>query len=189
MIESENPIQKEPKIGRPESPTRNAWRQYFLKSKQEEILRVEETAKFLTGLSSVVFTILQIFNLNNASFLPSGTWAKIGFIVWMISLATSLFVLFPGKYKFSINEAAKFESIHDSIVHRKRLILLISTFSFFLAMLLMIIQVFMVPESKHLPEKTINQHGRDTFILLYPKNAIELLKTDSTQIISNQSLK
>ena len=125
--ETANTQLKQPKQGKSEPPTLKAWREFFLKLKQDEVARIEDAAKFLTGLSSVLFTILQVQNLRAASMLPSGSLAIVGFIFWLFSLGTSLLVLFPARYSYSKHGVAKYEQIYNKIASYKFILLIYTT--------------------------------------------------------------
>jgi hypothetical protein len=81
------------------------WIEYQTKEKQETLKRLEETAKYLSGLSSVSLAIMvgpnnEVFKQLNHSFL-----LKLGIISWLVSILFTLAVLFPFRYKYSGNSA------------------------------------------------------------------------------------
>ncbi len=178
--ETENTQLKQPKQGRSESLTFKAWREFFLKLKQDEVARIEDAAKFLTGLSSVLFTILQVQNLRNVSMLPSGSLAIVGFIFWLFSLGTSLLVLFPARYSYSKHGVAKYEQIYNKIANYKFILLIVSTFCFFCALVLIVFQFFLGQNHKLVDRSIDVRTNIDTVYMVIPPSSLPFHQSDST---------
>ena len=104
--------------GRKENPENKSWREYFIKSKQEEINRFEDASKFLVGLISIILTLLRP-NVEN-----------IGTILLLIALFSSLIVFFPIKYSYNLNFTDSLKAAHKKILIRKRFFFYFSTLLF-----------------------------------------------------------
>ncbi len=132
-------------VGKAEDPEAQHWRNYARESKHETPKRLEEAAKFLTGLISLTLTL----SLDN-DFLKKGMeeraraqamdllqkglqvgpppqavdlWApwciKIGIGCWLLSILAALFVMFPMPYPYASDSAASIQQMHRQVVRRK----------------------------------------------------------------------
>ncbi len=121
--------------GIPLSNEDKSWQEYLLKAKQGEIIKIEETAKFMTGLLSIIITL---FQLNADLFKDTANNSVVMFAIgsWIIALVTAIFVLFPMSYSHSSINISEIPDLHDSIVAKKRNILIISAFCFIIGIIL-----------------------------------------------------
>ena len=98
----EHPTQPTPPAplrGRPATPGEEAWQAFRLESEQETPKRLEEAAKFLSGMISIAFTIFltrneKVFQQAECSGLVSlATW------LWLGSLMITFLVIFPFRWQ------------------------------------------------------------------------------------------
>lgn len=118
--------------GEEESPELTFWYNYMLQLKQEEIKRIEEAAKFLAALISIVFTLFQTAAKSKIS--TTNEWFAL--FVWSLPIGFSLFVIVPSKFKYSPDYIEGIESLHEEILWRKKTFLLLSIISFFIGIIL-----------------------------------------------------
>jgi hypothetical protein len=121
--------------GAPLSNEEKSWQEYFLKGKQAEISKIEETAKFMTGLLSI---IIALFQLNADLFKDTSDSPAVGCAIaaWIFALIAAIFVLFPMSYPYNTNAISALPIVHESIVSRKRTILKVSAFCFIFGIIL-----------------------------------------------------
>ena len=111
------------------------WHSHGLNRHLETPKRLEEAAKFLSGMISISLTI---FLIGGKDFLKNNeTFILIIGSAWLLSLIFSFLVLFPRKYKFYKNSAEDIARSHDKIVKYKYCLLVISVILFFIAVLLL----------------------------------------------------
>ncbi len=109
------------------------WQTYFRDNKVKEPERLEDAAKFLSGMISISLTIF--LKINDTAFDNLPKWVMIFTIsFWLISLAGSFLVFFPFQYPVHENAVRSIKDFHTNMVRRKRLLLLGSTVCFFLAL-------------------------------------------------------
>ena len=123
-----------PKItGTPPSKLDESWRQHLQAEIQRQPERLEETAKFLSGIITISLTI---FITNPARALAEWTssWFTAAAILWMFSAMLSIFVLFPWRYKLNEDSAVDIKRAYAKITKRKRQILVLSLVAFLVAL-------------------------------------------------------
>ncbi len=132
-------------IGEPPMPDAEKWHDYGFKMQQETPNRLEDAAKFLAGMISISLT-LTIPNLDKLlSMFYQTFWIKIGFGLWLISLALVFFVIYPRKYQFHSRSAEQIKTVHLRLWRYKRRLFIISVITYFIPFLIFgIIFVFMV---------------------------------------------
>lgn len=119
---------------KPEPDTDN-WYDYIIKADQETPNRLEDAAKFLASMISISLTILITIG-GRDSFTPfKDEWyMKLSVALWIISLITSFFVLFPRSYKYNSQSAQDIKRVHRKIIKTKQTLLLISLLLFLSAL-------------------------------------------------------
>lgn len=102
------------------TPEDQSWLDHFEKTQQETPKRLEDAAKFLTGIISVCLTIF--LKLSNQplegikDILAKGTM-----LFWFVSVIAALYVLFPHQYKQARDSLTQIKDTHNEIVtHKKR---------------------------------------------------------------------
>ncbi|AXY77910.1 hypothetical protein D3H65_29690 [Paraflavitalea soli] len=107
----------------PARPTDSSWIDYQQKEKQESIKRLEETAKYLSGLSSLSLSIIVAVNgealrqtMRSAPrYLEIGSSLKNGVVCWLLSILLTLAVVFPFRYKYVENSADSIRQMNNKI--------------------------------------------------------------------------
>ena len=113
------------------------WLQYLRDNKAKEGERIEDAAKFLSGMISISLTIFLKINETAFATLAQTGWAIVVVGLWLLSLALSFYVFFPFAYPYHEQSVASIEAFHHQMVRRKRRLLWGSTLCFFLALLLL----------------------------------------------------
>lgn len=119
--------------GRFATPDEESWHAFRRQSDQETPKRLEEAAKYLSGLISISFTIF--LSLEEGRFQKIVDEAMTGFIciVWVASLAATLFVIFPLPWRQVSLSAADIEHVHRASVKHKYRMLVLGVVLFWLA--------------------------------------------------------
>jgi len=125
------------------SKEQQSWFEYLMETRQKEPDRLEEAAKFLSGLISVCFTLLLTINEEAFIGFEKSGLVKLALGLWLISIILSLSVIFPKRYKFSAYNISSIKQLHNRIVKTKSTRLWIST-SFFCAGLLILLIIFFI---------------------------------------------
>jgi hypothetical protein len=113
------------------------WEKYHQDTKAKEGERLEDAAKFLSGMISISLSIFLKINDDAFAALSSSWYAVLVVVLWLAALAGSFFVFFPFQYPVKAQVPTTIEAFHDTMVRRKRRLLLMSTVCFFLALLLL----------------------------------------------------
>jgi len=109
-----------------------SWIQYQAKEKQETLKRYEETAKYLSGLSTITLTILTGPNSESFKVISQLLLLKTGIVCWLVSIACTLAVLFPFRYTYIKNSAQSIKDTFAKTGRVKYVLLLLGTL-FYLA--------------------------------------------------------
>ncbi|MDX2245562.1 MAG: hypothetical protein SF052_02220 [Bacteroidia bacterium] len=123
--------------GRFASPEKKNWREYLLKTRQEEPARLEEAAKFLAGMISISLSIF--LDINETAFAGKMYfgWVATGIGLWLLSLLSAFLVLFPWNYRYSEDAIATVEEMHRRVVRIKRTFLIAATMLFTTALVIL----------------------------------------------------
>ena len=103
----------------PATTEEKSWIEYQRNESQGTLKRLEETAKYLSGLSSISLTIIlgpdhEIFKtLHNSNLL------KTGIVCWLLSILFTLAVVFPFRYRYIGNSFSSIRSTHQRIARFK----------------------------------------------------------------------
>ncbi len=119
--------------GRPATPDEEAWHNFRRQSEQETPKRLEEAAKYLSGLISVVIAIFSASDDSNIFKKISGPWQGSIFLMWTVALAATLFVIFPLRWRQVSQSAADIERVHRASVRFKYWMLALGVILFLLA--------------------------------------------------------
>jgi len=107
----------------PARPADSSWIDYQQKEKQESIKRLEETAKYLSGLSSLSLSIIvavngealkQMIRSTPGSYEVEGS-LKSSVVCWLLSILLTLAVVFPFRYKYVENSADSIRVMNNRI--------------------------------------------------------------------------
>jgi hypothetical protein len=110
------------------------WQNYLRDNKAKEPERLEDAAKFLSGMISISLTIFLKINDTAFAVLSESWYAILVVVLWLVALAGSFFVLFPFRYPVSEAVPNSIREFHEKMVRRKRHLLLMSTVCFFLVL-------------------------------------------------------
>lgn len=123
--------------GKPITPEVKSWHEYSLKGRQEVPQRLEEAAKYLSGMISITFTIFLTINKDGFKGIESKWQITTAVGLWICSLILTFFVLFPLRYNYSKDSAASIEQMVDKVIDRKYVFLILSSILFIGALLLL----------------------------------------------------
>lgn len=123
---------------KPVSPEKEKWYGFQLKEEQETPKRLEDAAKFLASMISISLTIFfSVSGHKGGSKIGNFFWEYVALTLWIISLITSFFVLFPFRYRFSPQSIKTFIESHKKTIQVKRAFLIISLIFFSLALIIL----------------------------------------------------
>jgi hypothetical protein len=108
--------EKTPIRGRFATPDEESWHAYRRQSEQETPKRLEEAAKYLSGLVSLVFAI---FTARKEGIFRQDfghTQVLLGLCCLLLSVAAALFVIFPLRWRQVSQSAADIERVHRASV-------------------------------------------------------------------------
>ena len=111
----------------PVTPTDKSWLEWQQKEKQETVKRLEDTAKFLSGISSLSLSILLGVNREALKHFSNTIGLKIALCCWLSSVVLTLIVVFPFRYKYASNSADAIRSMYQRIGQTKFLLLILGT--------------------------------------------------------------
>lgn len=109
------------------TPTRPAdmnWIEFQRKEKQETIKRLEEAAKYLSGISSLSLSVVLGVNRDALKGLSNDFELKGGICCWLLSIVLTLVVVFPFRYRYAENSAESIRMMHKKISNAKFLLLI-----------------------------------------------------------------
>jgi len=124
--------------GEPAPPDTKSWYEHLWKSRQETPARLEEAAKFLSGVISITLTLF--LTVGKSSFEDVGLRGPAGAaaILWLLSLVLCLFVIFPFRYRYCGQSVQSIKDMHAKIVRTKYRLLRASVFQFLLALAILV---------------------------------------------------
>jgi hypothetical protein len=133
-------------VGKPEDPEAQHWRNYAREGMYETPKRLEEAAKFLTGLIALTLTLSLDNDFLKKELYADGkaqvmdAWAqwcmKIGIGCWLLSVLAALFVIFPMPYAYASNSSASIQAMHRQVLRRKYAGLIAAAFFYLVALAL-----------------------------------------------------
>lgn len=103
----------------PTSADEKSWIEYQRTESQGTLKRLEETAKYLSGLASVSLTIMLGPNKEVFSALRNTALLKAGIISWLISILLTLAVVFPFRYRYASNSSTSIKRTYRKIARIK----------------------------------------------------------------------
>lgn len=99
----------------PSTDEEKSWIEYQRNENQGSLKRLEETAKYLTGLSSISLTIILGPNHDIFKSLQNVSLLKAGMFCWLFSILLTLAVVFPFRYKYINNSFSSIKGTHQKI--------------------------------------------------------------------------
>ncbi|MFN0013197.1 MAG: hypothetical protein ACKVU2_01500 [Saprospiraceae bacterium] len=134
MNDSENTNPPAPLQGRFATPDEEAWHDFRRQSEQETPKRLEEAAKYLSGLISVVFAIFAARNQSVFQQIESKGMVTTALLLLLLALAATLFIIFPLRWRQVSQSAADIERVHRAGVRFKYRMLVLGVLLFLVAM-------------------------------------------------------
>jgi Ca2+/Na+ antiporter len=128
----------------PAPPEAAHWLAYLRQQREQTPQRLEEAAKFLSGMVSISFTIVAA---NIATQLAAHQGLSIAMLLtWLLSLFFAFWVIFPKQYKVVSNAADSIKAMHQQSVSNKYKLLAISVVLFFIALSLLFL-LYLLPSA------------------------------------------
>lgn len=121
------PVHKEEVIetkASPAAPADTAWIEFQQKEKQDTLKRLEEAAKYLSGLASVCLSIILGVNKDALAQLSDSAGMKAGIVSWLASILLTLAVVFPFPYSYVENSADSIRKMNADIGRIKFILLI-----------------------------------------------------------------
>ena len=103
----------------PATSEEKSWIEYQRSESQGTLKRLEETAKYLSGLSSISLTIILGPNHDIFKTLQNTSLLKAGMISWLLSILFTLVVVFPFRYRYIGNSFSSIRHTHQKIARLK----------------------------------------------------------------------
>lgn len=125
----------EPKFvkGERPAPDTESWQNYIWKTEQETPNRIEDAAKFLSGIIAVCLTIFltpgrEVFAQLRGAALAAAIAAV---VLWVLALLISFWVVFPQRYRYVGDSVQSVKEMNRQVAGRKyrRLIACLALFS------------------------------------------------------------
>jgi hypothetical protein len=116
------------------SPEAVKWHEYQLATRQKEPERIEDAAKFLSGMISISLTLF--LKINPDTFRDSVVEYSLmaAVVFWLLSLVFSFLVLFPVPFRYNRSSAEDIERMHVRSVNYKYFWLMFSAGFFVVAL-------------------------------------------------------
>jgi len=111
----------------PASSEEKSWIEYQRTESQGTLKRLEETAKYLSGLSAISLTIILGPDHEIFKALHHSGWLKAGMISWLLSIVLTLAVVFPFRYGYIANSYTSIRKMHRKIARLKLAFLIVGT--------------------------------------------------------------
>lgn len=121
-------------LGRPPDEADKAWRAWVRKNREDAPQRLEEAAKYLSGMISICFTIFLSVHEKVFEGLERAWQVNWAVPLWLLSVLLTLFVLLPMPYGVNVDSASSIERALQRIV-RVKYGLLIAAMLFFVVAL------------------------------------------------------
>jgi len=128
--------------GEPAAPDTKSWYEHIWKAQQETPARLEEAAKFLSGVISITLTLF--LTVGKGSFegvRPTG-WPRIAAAMWLLSLVLCVLVIFPWRYRFCDISLDDIKRMHKKIVQVKYTMLAAGVLLFLIALTILVFVFF-----------------------------------------------
>ena len=126
----------------PAPPDTKSWYEHLWKTQQETPERLEEAAKFLSGVISLTLTLF--LTVGKTSFegvrLTGGTLVATS--LWLLSLVLCLLVIFPWRYRYCDVSVDSIKRMHTKIVQVKYTMLAAGVVLFLLALTILVLVFF-----------------------------------------------
>jgi len=121
-------------IGESAPADTKSWYEHIWKTQQETPARLEEAAKFLSGVISITLTLFLTVGKDSFENVRLKGWAGAAAGMWLLSLVACLFVIFPRRYGYCDISVDDIKRMHRKIIKRKYAILVIGVLLFLIAL-------------------------------------------------------
>jgi hypothetical protein len=111
-----------------------SWIKHQREVQQKTPERIEDAAKFLSGMISISLTIFLKLNPDGFKAVAGSGVLNLAVILWIASLVVTFLVLFPAPYNYNDSSSASIRRMHKRVVRYKYWMLGLGDF-FFLAAL------------------------------------------------------
>ena len=111
----------------PASAEETSWIEHQRTERQGTLKRLEETAKYLSGLSSISLTIILGPTRDIFKDLQHSGLLKAGIICWLSSILLTLAVVFPFRYRYISNSISSIKNTHRKIAKVKFTFLIVGS--------------------------------------------------------------
>lgn len=115
-----------------------SWLDWQQKEKQETVKRLEDTAKFLAGVSSLSLSILLGVNREALKSISNEGGMKFALCCWLLSIVLTLIVVFPFPYKYVSNSADSIRTLYKRISNTKFILILLGALFYLTGLSLMV---------------------------------------------------
>lgn len=145
----------------PAPPGAAEWHEYLRKQKEESPQRLEEAAKFLSGMVAITLSI--VATTIDKQLALNAALTKACLICWLLSLVLAFLVVFPFPYKIVKDSSESIARMHARSLRRKY-VLLVASMVLFVAALFMLVLIFTGGSTltTTLPEMPVMAPGNDT---------------------------
>lgn len=135
MTTPNKPPQEEPIIyeSEPAANDTQSWYEYMWKTEQETPKRLEDTAKFITGLASICITIA--VRVGDPQF--KGTLSTVGTLILFSSLLAAFFVAFSHDYIHQKHSVESYKAMQQKIIIHKQKLLFVAKVLFLCGLFLL----------------------------------------------------
>ncbi|MEM0994611.1 MAG: hypothetical protein AAGI49_16375 [Bacteroidota bacterium] len=116
------------------------WKEHQLQQRLETPKRLEEVAKYLSGMMSISLTIFLIGDKDLFA-ATNRFWVYMASALWLLSLMITLAVQFPRAYRYSEASVASIQAMHQKVVRYKYWALVLATVLFVMALGILVLVV------------------------------------------------
>lgn len=96
-----------------------SWIKHQREVEQKTPERIEDAAKFLSGMISISLTIFLKLNPDGFKEMAGSGLLNAAVILWIFSLVCTFLVLFPAPYRYNDSSSASIKKMHKRVVKYK----------------------------------------------------------------------
>jgi glucan phosphoethanolaminetransferase (alkaline phosphatase superfamily) len=128
---------QQPIKAKPATPANEQWLAYLQEQQEQTPLRLEEAAKFLSGMIAICLSI--VTTTLDKQLVKAPCLTTLCMVTWLLSLCAAFLVIFPKKYNLVKNAPETIEKAHHQSVQWKYTCLIISVILFVAALVMLVI--------------------------------------------------
>jgi hypothetical protein len=125
-----------------------SWIEYQRSESQGTLKRLEETAKYLSGLSSISLTIILGPNHDLFKTVQNTALLKTAMVSWLLSILFTLVVVFPFRYRYVSNSFPSIKGTHQKIARLKFIFLILGSV-LYLTGISLVVYLYLLQGSKN----------------------------------------